>query len=86
MNSSLNNLGTTYVIDPASGAIIDQIPRGGSSVATVVDEAYVDGSGASPLGGDLTVMTPTGAAANTMSPVLVVPARNRVNDRPRRSG
>jgi YVTN family beta-propeller protein len=71
VNSSASNLGTTYVIDPASETITDQIPRGGSSVATFVDDAYVDGSGASPIGGDLTVMTPSGAAANTMSPVLL---------------
>jgi YVTN family beta-propeller protein len=72
VNSSVTNLGTTYLIDPASGAITDQLPRGGSSVAAIVDDAYIDGSGsASPLGGDLTVIEPDSETATTMSPVLL---------------
>jgi DNA-binding beta-propeller fold protein YncE len=65
-----NDLGTTYVIDTASGVIADQINRGGSSVAVTGGSVYIDGSsGVSQLENDVTIMTPS--TVNTMSPVLL---------------
>ncbi len=62
--------GVTYAIDTSSGAIEDQIPRGGYSAAlTPASGGSLYMAGGTGTGGDLTVMTPS--AANTMSPVII---------------
>lgn len=66
------NLGTTYVIDTASGSITAQIPRGGTSVALTPASggaAYVDDVTLGLLRDAVTVITPS--TANTMSPIIV---------------
>ena len=62
-------LGTTYVIDKATGAIEDQFPRGGLVVTVAVSggPAYIAGS-VLPAA-DITVATPD--TVNTMSPVIL---------------
>jgi YVTN family beta-propeller protein len=65
------DLGTTYVIDTASGAVTAQIPRGGASVAVSVSggPAYIAQSSGVELDNDVTVISPS--TVNTMSPVIV---------------
>jgi YVTN family beta-propeller protein len=67
-SGSADGLGTTYVIDAASGVIAAQIPRGGSFAAVTGGSAYVDRSPGA-LASDVTVMTPS--TTTTMSPVIV---------------
>jgi YVTN family beta-propeller protein len=66
-------LGTTYVIDTATGALVAQIPRGATSVTVTPaggGSAYLtNGRIAGPLEGYVTVITPS--TVNTMSPVIL---------------
>jgi DNA-binding beta-propeller fold protein YncE len=65
-------LGTTYVIDTASGAITAEIPRGGKAVALTPASggaAYVAPIGDILLTDDVTVITPS--TESSMSPVIV---------------
>jgi DNA-binding beta-propeller fold protein YncE len=73
VTGSVDDLGTTYVIDTASGVIAAEIPRGGDSAAiTPASGGSVYVAGASIVGlldTDVTVITPS--TTNTMSPVIV---------------